>query len=79
MNLERTIRQLKESNTIGPNPQQLKVKDFFPKMKNKKALAYIEIFVKMSGSPHEKALKTLQDMYKMNPKKFEELMASSRG
>ena len=31
MNLERTIRQLKESNTIGPNPQQLKVKDFFPK------------------------------------------------
>ena len=48
-------------------------------MKNKKALAYIEKFVKMSGSPHEKALKTLQDMYKMNPKKFEELMASSRG
>ena len=36
MTLERTIRELKEANTIGPNKHQLKVQDFFPKIKNPK-------------------------------------------
>ena len=74
MTLERTIRELKEANTIGPNKYQLKVQDFFPKIKNPKVLKHIENFVKMSSSNHEKMLKTMQDMYKINPKKFEEMM-----
>ena len=74
MTLERTIRELKEANTIGPNPNQLKVQDFFPKIKNPKVLKHIEKFVKMSAGSHEKQLRTMQDMYKINPKKFEEMM-----
>ena len=74
MTLERTIRELKEANTIGTNKYQLKVQDFFPKIKNPKVLKHIEKFVKMSSSNHEKMLKTMQDMYKINPKKFEEMM-----
>ena len=74
MTLERTIRELKEANTIGPNKYQLKVQDFFPKIKNPKVLKHIEKFVKMASSNHEKMLKTMQDMYKINPKKFEEMM-----
>ena len=74
MTLERTIRELKEANTIGPNKYQLKVQDFCPKIKNPKVLKHIEKFVKMSSSNHEKMLKTMQDMYKINPKKFEEMM-----
>jgi hypothetical protein len=74
VNLERTIRELKEANTIGPNPRQLKVKDFFPLITNPKVLKHIEKFVKMSSSNHEKMLNTMKDMYKINPKKFEDMM-----
>ena len=74
MTLERTISELKEANTIGPKKYQLKVKDFFPLITNPKVLKHIEKFVKMSSSNHEKMLKTMQDMYKINPKKFEEMM-----
>ena len=52
----------------------MKVKDFFPLITNPKVLKHIEKFVKMSSSNHEKMLKTMQDMYKINPKKFEEMM-----
>ena len=74
MTLERTIRELREANTIGPNKHQLKVKDFFPLITNPKVLKHIEKFVKMSSSNHEKMLNTMKDMYKINPKKFEEMM-----
>ena len=74
MTLERTIRELKEANTIGSNKYQLKGQDCFPKIKNPKVLKHIEKFVKMSSSNHEKMLNTMQDMYKINPKKFEEMM-----
>ena len=86
MTLERTIRELKEANTIGPNPRQLKVKDFFPLITNEflniillhpcvcSLLSKIYFFVKMSSSNHEKMLNTMKDMYKINPKKFEDMM-----
>ena len=74
MTLERTIRELREANTIGPNKHQLKVKDFFPLITNPKVLKHIEKFVKMSSSNHEKMLNTMKDMYKINPKKFEDMM-----
>ena len=64
MTLERTIRELKEANTIGPNKHQLKVQDFFPKIKNPKVLKHIEKFVKMSSSNHEKMLKTKVNLTK---------------